>query len=375
MKKIDWDKILQVNLSSIKFSIRDRFDIFSECTVEDGDWDKNLMPIEELIIYDSIHKMFLENVKWEDTKLFKFILEKVNNGKVQWSCKNREDIIKRGEKIRKLYEEISSQNKIITQRDYPGRIFNPTGKFNDEITVVIDRDGKFIFYNNANHRFSIAKVLNFKTVPVKVYKRHEEWEVFKNFILDFCEKEWQGKTYHPIPHPDFDEVSPMWGDSRYELVKSYISSECKSVLDIGSLFGYMCYKFENDGFSCTAVENSKKYLYIMKKLKDANELKFKIFEDTVFNLQDKEHDVVLALNIFHHFLKTEKSFNSFKDLLSTLKFRQMFVQFHIYDEEQMKNAFCNFTNEQFLEFINQHTGKTINTLIGEENGRKIYLIE
>ena len=144
-------------------------------------------------------------------------------------------------------------------------------------------------------------------------------------------------------------------------------------MDIGANLGYFCHKFEDEGFDCYAFEISERYLYLMKKLKRAENKKFKIIEKSVLDIEGElNFDVVLALNIFHHFLKEEEIYNKFIEFLGRLKAKEMFFQSHRVGEPQMKSAFKNFRPHEFADFILEHSNFQSYKLIGEDKGRLIY---
>ena len=67
-------------------------------------------------------------------------------------------------------------------------------------------------------------------------------------------------------------------------------------------------------------------------------------------------DVVLALNILHHFCKTEALHEKLIGLLKRIDADIMFFQAHRYHPPgQMANAFRNYTEEEFVSFILEHT--------------------
>ena len=49
---------------------------------------------------------------------------------------------------------------------------------------------------------------------------------------------------------------------------------------------------------------------------------------------DREYDVVLALNIFHHFLKDKRSHDKFVRMLQRLQTKIMIFQSHLTSEPQ-----------------------------------------
>jgi 2-polyprenyl-3-methyl-5-hydroxy-6-metoxy-1,4-benzoquinol methylase len=337
--------------------------------VEDGDWDKAQHPIKETIIYQSLYDMIVNNAPWASTPLYYYIMERIKRNVPQWGCENEEHVKLRGELLCNLCKDIREAGFIKTQKEL--KTYWPT----DEIYMSIDRDGKFVFANNGTHRFFISHVIGLKRIHVRIYRRHKQWEDFRAEVYAMCDKFWKGKSYHKIPHPDFDEIQPIWSDERYDIVKPHIGENSKTVLDIGSLFGNMCHKFELNGYDCTAVESSLSFLRVMTKLRDASNMKFAIFPKSIFELQKKEYDVVLAFNIFHHFLKNKEDCGRLVKFLNELVYKEMYVQFHETHENQMVDAYKNYTPDEFAAFILANSkGKTGYKCIGEEHTRKIYKI-
>ena len=378
------DKILNIHPKKINSILDIKFDVTANPKVSDGNWDdtSNHILLENDILYSSIYSMFKQNVEWEDTPLYKFMIDSVKRGNASWSCATEEMCRNRKKYIHNLYKDIESAGKIFLKEEiFSNKNIKTKKNFksedeqykrNDNIHMVIDRNGKFHFARNGCHRFSMAKILNFETIPVMVCHRHAEWEKFRKEVFDMCKELWGGNSYQKIPHPDFDEIQPIHSVDRYELFKKHTKLKNGKLLDIGSLFGYMCYRAELDGFDCTAVEIDTSYLRVMRKLHDAYEMKYSIFEGTVFNLDKKNHDVVIAFNIFHHFLKTKGNYDKLKKFLSELEYKEMFIQFHRTDESQMVGSYKNYTEEEFSKFIIENSkNKSSFEFIGEFDGRKI----
>ncbi len=90
----------------------------------------------------------------------------------------------------------------------------------------------------------------------------------------------------------------------------------------------------------------------MKKLRDIEGKKFKIINKSIFDLKEKlDFDIVLALNIFHHFLREKELYQNLIQFLGRLKLRTMYFQPHDPSEKIMRNAYVNYDNEQFVRFI------------------------
>ncbi len=124
--------------------------------------------------------------------------------------------------------------------------------------------------------------------------------------------------------------------------QGYKVSEAARSLDVGAYWGYFCHRMEDHGFNCTAIEYLATNQYFLKRLRDIEKKQFDIFSGTVFDYrEDKEFVVVLALNIFHHFLKTKEDYDRLVELLGRLKMKRMFFEPHCPDEAQMQGSYKN----------------------------------
>jgi len=93
-------------------------------------------------------------------------------------------------------------------------------------------------------------------------------------------------------------------------------------------------------------------LYFLKKIKESMERNFIVLDMNILKSNIKfEIDVVLALNIFHHFLKTELKYNDWISLLKRIKAKEMYFQAHNPLEKPMKSAYKNYTPNEFVECI------------------------
>lgn len=375
MKKIN--KLIYIETSKITHIC----DIFynvnePECQIQNGDWDiQNLIKIEDTIIFSSLKDMFVNQKNWNETSLYEFIKIGIENNDFKWNCQTMEHLKNRGEYLQKLFLSIKENGILTHEQSTKNNLISQGQIKNDEIMIAIDRIGNPLFVQNGSHRLSICKILGIKKIPVSIYVRHTEWEKTRDYIFNECNKFWSGKTYQQIPHPDFDEIETIWSDNRYELFKSNTDSKVgDSILDIGSLFGYICYRSELDGYNSTACEINENYLNIMHRLHKGYNMKYKIISSSFLDLETIEYDVIIALNILHHFLKKSYEFNKLEKFLEKCKFNEMFVQFHEQGEAQMIGSYKDFSPEEFSDFIMKKTNKKNCLLIGEEMNRKIYKI-
>ena len=114
----------------------------------------------------------------------------------------------------------------------------------------------------------------------------------------------------------------------------------------------------------------------MEKLKDAKEKKFHIIKENIFSFVNKRNkfDVVLALSIFHWFIRDELTCEKFKKMLRALDIQKMFFQPHSPEHTKMQDSFMKLNPEEFVNFIIENSCLNKYELIGEEGGRKIYKI-
>jgi 2-polyprenyl-3-methyl-5-hydroxy-6-metoxy-1,4-benzoquinol methylase len=355
--------------------LRECFDILKPFEVLDGDWDLNILPLSESPVYIGCIELFIENKPWSENSLRSMAIELIKQGIPQWARWRVSDFDEREDEIRSLYENIKNYG-IFSQRELLKGMpcYNPDGNFNDEIAVAIGRNGN-IFLFNGFHRTSIAKILKLKRIPVRIVRVHTQWKEFCERSTMMCAKNWQeGLSYHPINHISFDWLANQWSSNRADIIKENIGRWHNTVLDIGSLFGYFSTQLEDDGFQCTAVENHHQFLDVLYKIKEAGYFKFNVIPKSVFDINEFEFDVVLALNVFHHYLKTQDKYEILESFLKKLKTKEMFVQLHDKNDQQMNGAYRNYDNDEFLRFICRHTGLYNIYEIGEENNRKIFKI-
>jgi 2-polyprenyl-3-methyl-5-hydroxy-6-metoxy-1,4-benzoquinol methylase len=145
-------------------------------------------------------------------------------------------------------------------------------------------------------------------------------------------------------------------------------------MDIGANLGYFCHRAEELGYDVLAVESCPKLAYVMRKLKHAENRRFRILCDSILDHPfDETLDVVLALNVFHHFIKKERTHRKFVGMLGRMKARQMIFQSHTHGEKQMVGAYRNYQPEQFVSFILRHSRFNASEYLDcSERGRPIY---
>jgi len=369
------NKIIWINPNKIEYISLKLAPYSNMGRVISGDWDKSVERFEDLDVYQAFKKRFIYGEKWNTTNFYKRILSEIQKGRILWNCQNKKDFDERLKNIDCLYQIIKingyKSSKEVPEGFHP--VYDPL-LTEDEVTVNIGRDGE-LFFNDGRHRLSIAKILNLPKIPVKVVVRHPDWVKLRKELLIFAKMMSKGKLYQPLTHPDLQDIPSHYGSFRFDLIKSNLSLKKGTVLDIGSELGYFCHRFEEEGFDCYAVEHNPTTVYFLNKLKKAEKRKFKIVSESIFEYNrgsELSFDIVLALNIFHHFLKTKKSYEELIILLKRIRTKELFFQSHKYEESQMKGAYKNFHPEEFAQFISKHTNLKYELIGRTKDNRKIF---
>jgi len=188
-------------------------------------------------------------------------------------------------------------------------------------------------------------------------------------------KNHKGKLYASIPYKGFKGMSLINNDRSEEILQELKKHKnLKTVVDIGSHWGSICYILADAGYDVTATENTHANFKALEWLKNETGANFKTEKIDVLSDGYKcEYDVIVALNIFHHFLKTEDKYRRLNRFLNNAKFKIMFFQSHSIGEKQMDDAYCDYDPETFAQFVTEITGKKRLMLI-RDGRRPVYKI-
>jgi 2-polyprenyl-3-methyl-5-hydroxy-6-metoxy-1,4-benzoquinol methylase len=185
-----------------------------------------------------------------------------------------------------------------------------------------------------------------------------------------------GKVYAPLQHPDLDHIRSFHGHQRRDILFPLIGSSDRTFLDIGANWGYWSRSLEEGGSDrdITAVEGSAGESEFLKELHRIHENRFKIIVGDVLDLPAARYDVVLAMAIFHHFLKSKKKFDRFVAFLGRLEVRTMFFETHDPKERQMTDAYRNMEPDEFAAFVAKHLRRKSVDHVGTVEKRRLYRI-
>lgn len=251
---------------------------------------------------------------------------------------------------------------------------NTPGTTPDMLTVCIGRSGQVLAYDGLPV-LAQALAAGAQSMPVRIAGVHPRWRPVRNAIMNFIDAH-KGFVYQKIPHPDLGRIPARHGDERIEFLRAHLPCKSGAVLDIGANWGYWSHQFEMLGFSCYAVDHNPKNIFYMQRIHDAMARRFVIHPGSIFDYYPpKRPAIVLALNVFHHFLKQQFLFEHLQALLRRLDFDHMFFEAHRPEEFAGMQVYRNLTPGEFVEFIRTETkARTVQPLGAAQDGRALFLL-
>ena len=335
-----------------------------------GDWDRWRRIFAESNVYRAMVDRFTRSRAWEETDYYQRLLRQVAEGANKRGMTSAADVDARCATLDRLYKTIRDCGyEAVADREGAPKF--PHNE--DEVTVRVSREGDLLF-QDGRHRLSIAKILGIHRIPVKVSVRHRGWFQFIQEIHQYA-RQYDDRIYNVISHPDLDHIPARHGWDRFTLIRDNLPPP-GSCLDVGCHWGFYCHQLEQLGFDCTGVEIDLRAHYFAERLKRAERRRFRLVCGSVFDLEDRDFDLVLALYIFHHFTKTAALHSRLTELLRSLNMRTLVLGCHNQDQPAMSDAYRNYSPPQFVEFVLEHSCLTRARHIGTEAGRReLYLLE
>lgn len=338
--------------------------------VADGNWDVPAgTALTDLEAYRVVAQRFVDGVPWQETAFHRNVVDEIARGdqKARWNSRDE---------FAAFLERVDACDAALRQRDRASGDAIAADDLPEQVEAGIRRDGRFLLVSGLL-ALALARLHGVETIPVRIVCRHQEWADFRKLIDERLAK--HGSTYQPIEHPDLKSIPAQHGTERAAMLRKQLQDYAgtgRRVLDIGTNWGYFCGQLEAMGFECTGIELNKKYARIATKIRDATESRYEIWQGSVLDFEGVEnYDIILALNIFHHFLKTEEQFQGLQDLLKRIRAEVIFFQPHKPTEGQMRDAYRNFEADVFVEFIRSQTGMRSVTPLGKaRDGRGVYML-
>lgn len=208
-------RLVQVDPAKIRGIVgRDRPMYQSAGVVAGGDWDRVDGNFEQTDVYRAYVAHFEDGVPWRETEFYDRVLDELASGQTRWGCRSREAFDARCERLDDLYGTIASEgfrSQAALAADcasdpFGGPASLPTERWKAEVAVHVGRDGEWLFADGRN-RLSIAKLLGLDAIPVRVLRRHEEWQATRDAVA-------RGEPVDVDPaHPDLADAAGTGGDT------------------------------------------------------------------------------------------------------------------------------------------------------------------
>lgn len=223
------------------------------------------------------------------------------------------------------------------------------------IAVAFDRRGRACFVGEPDE-LAAYQESGASRVSAHVAVRHTRWAQVAVEARAYSHQR-GGTAYQPYLHPDLADIPSDQGHERFDLLTAALPIRAGTLVDLGANSGYFSHRFEDLGFDPVAVERSEKEAYFLTAQRNACGRRFKILKGSLTEVTLPERpDVVLALNIFHHFLKTETAFEELQGFLRRLQARFLFLGAHLPDDPQMAGAARNVPPTELVEWIRRVGG-------------------
>ena len=379
---IDPERVYEVDPARIVFvtnnSIEQRaFDPRAERgKVYGGHWDRGAQRFDDLPVAKAIAERVSAATDWSKTDYYAGALA---GAETDSGARSRAQLDEHCERLDRL---IAAAREGALARS-GNAVSSSDDRYSLEIGVNIDRDGRYLF-NDGTYALAIAKALRLERVPVKVRVRHRQWMEFRNFMWSLSEgggASTRAKHLYQNPlHPDLQDIPASHNcEDRFEAARDAVPQRGGLLLDIGANLGYFCHGFEELGYKCYAVEYEPLITRAADKIRIAEGKSFKVITGDLFTLADDEPlrgqhwEVVLAFNIFHHFLKHKALHDKLVAWLKSLKVDVMIFEPHRSGEPQMKSAYATYDERQFVDFILSNSMLQHSELVHRcTDGRPVY---
>lgn len=322
--------------------------------VQDGDWDTPVHRVADMRVSRAINDRIHHGTAWKSTEYYKTAVKQIEGGKVLWGCSDRSSFDERCNEIDRLIESISSKG-------YIERSVDKSALGGREILINIGRHG-FCLFQDGRHRLAIARALGLKRVPVQVLVRHSGWQSFRELMHQMARGDGgaskRGVLYQKPMHFDLGDIAAEHAcEDRWETIKDYVEPGNGAALDIGCNLGFFCHRLEESGYSCFGVEYLPTVALAAQKIAYAENRRFQVVtgdilaSETLRELGTSNFDVMIALNIFHHFIKTKDRYERLREFMSRIQVGTMFFEPHHPDDPQMQGVFTNPSQDEFVQLL------------------------
>ncbi len=155
--------VIKINPNKIKFhnSIPLKFNNSTKFIL-DFNWDKTnkLIQTSDHPTYITCNELFVQNKRFEETKNYFYLKDKIKDLKVYKNCRNDDDIINFLKKKVDLFKSI--------------KLNGVKKNFISNVQFMIDKNYDLVKINSGNHRMIISRILSLKKIPIEIVVIHKE---------------------------------------------------------------------------------------------------------------------------------------------------------------------------------------------------------
>lgn len=334
-----------------------------------GDWDRDVLtqPLAETDFYQAIHARVSLGQEWSSIAGGQAVALPPGA--------SADDHAPSPGEVTSAQDAVDELHARMRRDGYLTRAELGTGGLKDEIQAGIGRNGRYVLLSGAK-RLAVARALGLDSITLNVSVRHADWEDFREKIIGYA-GEHRGRVYQRIKHPDLFDLPAHHDDDRLPLLKQAFKNydvKGKKLVDIGPHWGGMSHAMEGLGFAVTGVEANETSAWFAIKLRDATASRYQIWTGSIFEWPEiAEQNVILGLNIFHHFLKTEESYNGLVSMLQRSAADIIVFAAHVDRGPDMRNAHRNYPPDEFAAFVAKHSRLPNVELLGKSHdGRSLF---
>lgn len=134
-----------------------------------GDWDLAVQPVETIQKVRYCLKHWRDGVPWDQTGAYEHVLNIIaERGRSFDGCLTKDDVVRRYERLDRIFEQASRERRLRTLDELPGRSLRELGG----ILIHIGRDCQPLFDRGGTHRFAIARILRLDRFPAQIGAVH-----------------------------------------------------------------------------------------------------------------------------------------------------------------------------------------------------------
>ena len=354
--------------------------------VRSGSWDLATHKVSDMRIVRAVDERIHQSAKWESTDYFRTALRQIESGQSLWGCSDRIALARHCEEIDRLIDSVRTSGYLL-QPDDGSSVKIDTSLGHTQVLVNIARNGAPLF-QDGRHRLAVAVALGIETIPVQILVRHAEWQAFREYMHGMARGQGGASSkpvlYQSPVHFDLGDIPYAHGcEDRWKAIQSRLPDTQGTALDIGSNLGYFCHELQDEGFHPIGVEYMPDIVYAARKIAESERREIEFISGDILSpnmihqMGTSQFSVVLALNIFHHFIKTREGYERLGKFLESIDVEKMFFESHDSNEPQMEGAYYNPVPEEFSEKIKSwgSFSKMEPIYSTAQDGRTVFLLE